>query len=220
MKILLTILYSIVGMFSYAQEFQFAQDGKMENGYAHLDTIMRLDQKANANKAFVFKKIDQGQNFIIINTDTIFFNMNLNSQDSFERFCLINTGDAAIRIRKQDWSLISIKEAQTYAGKWKPIEFWNYSWCGNSYYDYSIMSGQVLLLRTYKQFGETATRLRLRLRTESNGVVVSDWYDGFFDENCFLISGQLKRFKYKMKGNHYILAIAAQRLTVAYQNNG
>jgi hypothetical protein len=168
-------------------------------GYSHLDTIIDLGKKVQLpNKPFVFTKMDNPR-YVLLKDDTIFLNIDLFQNDSLERFCLINTGSKPITFREQDRSLIAIKEAQTYEFKWMPCEFWCYSLCGLSYSDYTIQPGQVLIIGTYKKYGKTQTKLRLRLKTKTNGVIISEPYEGQFDEYYFILNSEYERFKYALK---------------------
>lgn len=187
----LLILYDI-----YSQELAFAVDGKKRNGFAHLDTVFKLTINAPNNKTpFLFKHLNKNEKILVIDRDTISLgNLLFSKSDSIEYFVLINTGDTAIAVIEQDWSLIAIKEAMNYKNIWQPIEFWNYSWCGNSYSDRVVLPGHILLMKTFRQFGSINTKLRLRLKTSTNGIIVSEPYEGNIDETYYILNSELEKY--------------------------
>lgn len=47
---------------------------------------------------------------------------------------IINNSTDSITIQMQDWSFICVLQAKTKNGQWRPIQYWRFSTCGNSYY--------------------------------------------------------------------------------------
>ncbi len=55
------------------------------------------------------------------------------TNDSLLTIYLVNKSSDSLKISSQDEHLYMIQEAKSNDGKWKPIEYWKYSWCGLSY---------------------------------------------------------------------------------------
>ncbi|VXB97406.1 conserved hypothetical protein [Flavobacterium sp. 9AF] len=72
-----------------------------------------------------------------------------------------NTKDSLL-LSKQDWHLYLIQEAKNKKEEWKPIEYWSYSWCGNSYYSEKIESGKIIKTDTEKYNGTFETEIRFK----------------------------------------------------------
>jgi hypothetical protein len=181
---------------SFGQELAFSEDGKKGSGFAEFDTIFKPTKTIQLKSSpFIFRHIAKNQKYFLVGLDTISLSsFDFDGSDSIEYFALMNTGNKLIKVTRQDWSLISVKEAINYKDQWMPIEFWSYSNCGNSYYDYTIFPGSILLFKTYKQFGSTNTKLRLRLKTSTNGIIISEPYEGNIDDTYFILNTKLEKF--------------------------
>jgi hypothetical protein len=202
MRIYLFFILFFTGLkLLWAQEFPTADNGKKAHGYVHLDTTFRQIKKVNTSSLpFIFKRIDHTNKKFCAGRDTISLDEVIFDQsDSVEYLLLINTGSKPIIVTKQDWSLIAIKEAIDYKNVWEPIEFWHYSLCGLSYSDHPVLPGDVMLLKTYNQFGQTATKIRMRLKTSTNGIIISEPYDGVIDDTYFIFNTELKKFSLVLK---------------------
>lgn len=75
---------------------------------------------------------------------------------------IYNNSDSVINLTVQDGMISLIQEAKDEQGKWRPIEYWTYSWCGNSYSALSIKPGFYALTKIYKYNGDFDTLLRLK----------------------------------------------------------
>ncbi|MCD6017692.1 MAG: hypothetical protein K0S53_813 [Bacteroidetes bacterium] len=72
-----------------------------------------------------------------------------------------NTKTATIEI--QDGSIMMIVEAQDKHRKWRAIEYWSHSWCGNSYYTLDIPPQYFAFTRGVKCSGDFLTSCRLKV---------------------------------------------------------
>ncbi len=100
---------------------------------------------------------------------------------------LINTTDSTFKAIRQDGSLMMIKEAQDENGKWKAIEYWVPSGCGNSYFDPLILeSGKTVLFPVWRDKGDFKTNIRLRIKYSfKDDAIVSSSYEGSIYKSQF-----------------------------------
>lgn len=84
------------------------------------------------------------------------------TNDTIISIFLKNNTKDSVSLSKQDWHLYLIQEAKNENGKWKPIEYWNYSWCGNSYLSEKIESQKILKTETEKYNGTFETEIRFK----------------------------------------------------------
>lgn len=90
---------------------------------------------------------------------------------------LVNTTDSIFSAKKQDRSLIMIQEAIDENGNWRPIEYWVYSGCGNSYFSpLKLEPGKYLMLPIKKYHGNYKTKARLKFKYGTD-VMFSDSFD-------------------------------------------
>ncbi|MGV8993484.1 MAG: hypothetical protein ACOH1O_05230 [Flavobacterium sp.] len=84
------------------------------------------------------------------------------TNDTIVSLYLKNNLKDSLNLSKQDWRLYLIQEAKDENGKWKPIEYWSYSWCGNSYLSEKIESGKIIKTDTEKYNGTFETVVRFK----------------------------------------------------------
>jgi len=85
-------------------------------------------------------------------------------EDIFSIF-IKNSSNENFILVPQDNSLYLIQEAIDENGKWKPIEFWGFSTCGNSYdRKINFNSNQIIKLDSPKYKGDFSTKIRFKLR--------------------------------------------------------
>ena len=58
--------------------------------------------------------------------------------------------DTVQSVRQQDGTVRMIQEAKDSSGEWKPIEFWQNTSCGNSYYRLKIDSKKYIAVAGYR----------------------------------------------------------------------
>lgn len=84
------------------------------------------------------------------------------SDGLYSIYFLNNTSDT-LKISKQDEQLYLIQEAQDQNGHWKPIEYWKYSWCANSFLSVTLEPGGVLKTNSKVYKGNFETQIRFKL---------------------------------------------------------
>lgn len=95
------------------------------------------------------------------------------TNDSLFAIYLKNNSKDTLNISTQDWHLYLIQEAKDKKGNWKPIEYWSFSWCGNSYGNEKVASEKILKTESKKYNGEFKTQIRFKL-LENNEVFYSN----------------------------------------------
>jgi hypothetical protein len=119
----------------------------------------------------------------ILNGDHFYVVKN-NPKDYFTSY-LINTTDTTIVVSRQDGSVMMIQEAKDSAGKWTPIEYWQHSGCGNSYFNpLHIEKNQYVMIPIKKYQGDFKTEMRLKLSCQ-NQIIYSDSFQGSVNKNQF-----------------------------------
>lgn len=88
-----------------------------------------------------------------------------------------NRSKDTIYLGQQDGRVIMIQEAKDENGRWKPIEFWRYSWCGNSYVAERLLPNAIAVVKILKYDGDFETEIRLKLKN-GNDIIYSDSYKG------------------------------------------
>ncbi len=81
---------------------------------------------------------------------------------------ILNKDTSTIEVTHQDGSIMMIQEAKDPNGAWKPIEFWLYSWCGNSYGRFVIPPNYCAVTKIPVYKGDFKTELRLKVEINSN----------------------------------------------------
>ncbi len=89
-----------------------------------------------------------------------------------------------VHIDNQDGDIFLIQEAKNKEGEWKPIEYWRYSTCGNSYGTTSIGQNDILIIKKTKYRGLFKTQMRLKLKT-NNKIIYSKPFDGSINVEQF-----------------------------------
>ena len=86
------------------------------------------------------------------------------ANDSIFSIFIKNNQDIIVKLVPQDNSLYLIQEALDKKNQWKPVEFWSYSTCGNSYDNkINFEPNAILHLTTEKYSGNFKTKIRFRL---------------------------------------------------------
>ncbi len=80
---------------------------------------------------------------------------------------IVNQSKQAVRVEIQDGQLMIIQEALDPSGKWRPIEYWRYSGCGNSYDGIALRPDHYLMTKVFKYQGNFETLLRLKMRNDT-----------------------------------------------------
>ena len=104
--------------------------------------------------SFIFAK-SQDKNLLSITAKV--------EKDSVISVLIKNLSSDTLSILNQDSNFFIIKEAKNFSGDWKPLEYWVYSTCGNSYFDPEILP-PTKTVETEKEYssGDFETQLRLK----------------------------------------------------------
>ncbi len=127
---------------------------------------------------------------IIVNPDATMYE---NMPDIIENYdveaipiFIYNPNQLPIEIELQNGGLIMIQEAKDQNGKWKPIEYYTFSWCGNSFSSFLIASQKFALAKIHRYRGSMKTELRLKLRTGEK-TYYSDPFPGEIDPGQLIL---------------------------------
>ncbi|MBW8324998.1 MAG: hypothetical protein K0M50_09570 [Prolixibacteraceae bacterium] len=97
---------------------------------------------------------------------------------------ITNSTNDTLSFPIQGSSLIGILEAKDTDEKWKPIQFWPISGCGNSYYSVYLLPKQSIIFPIENKFGKTETTMRIRLHGKDT-IYISDAFQGKIDPKMF-----------------------------------
>ena len=112
------------------------------------------------------------------------------TKDSLYSIYVINKTSDPISISKQDWSLFLIQEAKNKNGEWKPVEYWQYSTCGNSYLSEKIKPNGILKTESLAYFGNFKTEIRFKL-LNSDQIYYSNPINGFVNLSQFSVPSKI-----------------------------
>ncbi len=98
---------------------------------------------------------------------------------------LINNSKDTIIVQMQDWLYLCILEALDLNNEWKPIEYWRFSKCGNSYFNRTVLPKMAnSFVMDIPQSGNYKTKLRFKL-LGLDKFYFSNTFDGKIDYCCF-----------------------------------
>jgi hypothetical protein len=98
---------------------------------------------------------------------------------------LINNSRDTISLQMQDWLYICILEALDLNNEWRPIEYWRFSNCGNSYYNKRLLPKTAnSFITSIPQNGNYKTKLRFKL-LGLNRFYYSNLFSGNIDYCSF-----------------------------------
>lgn len=185
MRILLLCFFISLSCFSLSQNIETSEAGMQDFAFTFLDTIINTGKSYKSDRKLVFKKIDPMNDTIHLGNKILDISdyLTLSIRDSSDYFILFNSGSKTIRIVPQDGVLMTVKEAINSKGFWRPIEFFYLSMCGNSYLnEHELKNGQFAVMITGRHFGEMECWQRLRLKTETYGILISEPYKGSINQ--------------------------------------
>ena len=130
------------------------------------------------------------------------------NNDSLYSIYVFNKTTDSIKISIQDWHLYLIQEAKNQNGEWKPIEYWKYSWCGNSYLSGKLEPNGILKTESKVYNGNFGTQIRFKLLNDDK-VYFSNSLDGFVNISQFDIPNDISEYRtyerIKTRGSSEIL---------------
>lgn len=105
------------------------------------------------------------------------------------RVILVNMTDRPVAFQAQDSRLYITQEALDIDGKWKPVEYLPWSWCGNSYHKLILGPRQYWKFSAARFSGKMKTRFRFRLdsaKSRSHGTpIYSNEFEGSLNKEQF-----------------------------------
>ena len=116
------------------------------------------------------------------------------NNDSLYSIYVFNKTTDSIKISSQDWHLFLIQEAKNQNGEWKPIEYWKYSWCRNSYLSDKLEPNGILKTESKVYKGKFETQIRFKLLND-NKVYYSNSTTGFVNLTQFAIPNDLTEYR-------------------------
>lgn len=161
-----------------------------------------LDWLENWNELTVrqkFAKVKEEKKLYLIEADSEHFKNNNERQLVW----IINNSIDTVAIQRQDWNYICILQAQNEDGQWYPIQNWNFSRCGNSYYIDSIPPGSSKAFITeLPKDGDFQTKLRFKL-LGADKFYYSNEFDGKINYCMFKDSPAKYKFMGKLNRSSY-----------------
>ena len=116
------------------------------------------------------------------------------ANDSLYSIYVFNKTTDSLKISSQDWHLFLIQEAKNENGDWKPIEYWKYSWCGNSYLSEKLKPNGLLKTESKVYNGNFETQIRFKLLND-NKVYYSNSLVGFVNLSQFEIPNSITEYR-------------------------
>tara|TARA_R110002124_G_scaffold286715_1_gene468425 strand:- start:778 stop:1464 length:687 start_codon:yes stop_codon:yes gene_type:complete len=122
--------------------------------------------------------------------------------DSLYSIYLVNKTSDSILISTQDWHLYLIQEAKDQNGDWKPIEYWEYSNCGNSYLTEKLGPNGILKTESLVYSGLLETEIRFKL-LNNNQIYYSNSIIGFINDSQFSVPKNITDNRRYVIANHF-----------------
>ncbi len=109
----------------------------------------------------------------------------VNNHGHYQILLLNNSADT-IHLARQDGSLICVMQALTKDKQWRPVQYWQFSWCGNSYFDQLLLPKErVSLLTKLPKRGDYKTKLRYKL-AGTDRFYYSNEFEGYINYQEFI----------------------------------
>lgn len=103
-----------------------------------------------------------------------------------------NTTKDTILFPIQDGSLIAVLEGMNKSKQWKPVEYWWFSWCGNSYEDLILLPDNSIQIGVNNILGSTKTKMRLKIHGRDT-IYVSKEFKGYVSSESFILSSETNK---------------------------
>lgn len=154
-----------------------------QNEMSYNDNYLEYEYKADDKIKAEFSQGNTKERIQIIAKKT---------NDTLLAIYLKNKTKDSLELSLQDSSLFLIQEAKNKEGKWKPIEYWSYATCGNSYASQKIASEDIIKTNTKNYTGEFETEIRFKLLFE-NKLYYTNTLKGKIDSSLFQVSENAKK---------------------------
>ncbi len=92
----------------------------------------------------------------------LFTEIRYSKDKDYNYLLMLNPTDSTISFECQDGQPRMIQEAKDMEGNWRPIEYWSFSFCGNSYGTYRLKPSQKIYFKIRKYNGPFLTSLRVK----------------------------------------------------------
>jgi hypothetical protein len=210
MRVLLFMVLIIGGCRLQAQDFIIADSGKQRQGIAVPERLIDAPEnlRLTGKPYLIFKWFDAGRDSIFLGTEVLNISglIDHKAADSADYFILLNRGKSAVRFFLFDNRFTAVKEVNVKPDSWKPIEFSLAARDYGSIKKYGVKPGQCLIIKTDRHSGAASGRQRMRLQTESNGVLVSEPYPASYDPNELMLGHAFDKYRFFLKGRLSYLA--------------
>ncbi|MES2575245.1 MAG: hypothetical protein V4572_09905 [Bacteroidota bacterium] len=157
----------------------FSQGLEMTANNNHIDYDYKADNETFTKLKAEYKK------------DVNLFLVTEKVKDSVYTIYLLNNSKESVSLQKSDWHLYLIQEAKDEKGIWKPIEFFRYSWCGNSYSSYKLASAGIIKAESIAYNGDFKTEIRFKLLIDDK-VYYSNAISGTIFLSQFFLTDKVK----------------------------
>lgn len=177
-----------VNFISFNEESAREQNLNLETEYIYLEDEETLSDEEKKEK-YEQLRIEYG-----LEADTIH---EINNNKELLIWIVNNTIDT-VEIQMQDWSFICIKEAKNECNEWQPVEYWEFSFCGNSYYYEGIPPKIIKQFVSNRFEGEMKVEMRFKLLGKKE-FHYSNSFWGTIDKCSFQKDSLEKRQKYMLE---------------------
>ena len=124
--------------------------------------VNQIDEKFVANENQKIKLLVNS-----LNNHSDFTVYTEKANDSIFSIYIQNNTNDSINLSTQDWHLYLIQEAKNENNKWLPIEYWRYSWCGNSFLSRKVKAKEIIRTETVAYNGNFETEIRFKFLNNS-----------------------------------------------------
>jgi hypothetical protein len=114
---------------------------------------------------------------------------------------IFNPTNDTLYLDHQDNRIIMIQEAKDEKGKWRPIEYWLSSKCGNSYGAFQIAPKNLAMVKVFKYTGVFKTELRIKIKNGKN-TIYSNTFKASIDKKLFELPINYEFFRYETRVNN------------------
>lgn len=135
-----------------------------------VDTVQEISMTKRPIWASYLFHQNLGGNKTILQDDTL-----IQDVKSFPIYLANTSKDKTASVETQDGSLIMVTEAKNEKGIWMPLEYWSYSWCGNSYISLDIKPQHFAFARGIKCSGDFYTSCRLKLHCGKDSLYSNEF---------------------------------------------
>lgn len=187
-QIIVDTIRQPMNFISFNESSAREQNSKLETEYIYLEDEEILSDKEK-NEKYEQIRIDYG-----LEADTIH---EINNNKELLVWIINNTKDT-VEIQMQDWSFICIKEAKNECNEWKPIEYWEFSFCGNSYYYEGIPPQKIKQFVANRLEGEMRVEMRFKLLGKKE-FYYSNSFWGTVDKCTFQKDTTVSKQKYMLE---------------------